>query len=120
MTVDESAGCALFRDPLPAGFSRRILRVAPGLALDFEACGASDAIVVVAEGEVELECRSGMRRRFARGSMIPVARPPILRMRSVGPGPLVLVAVSRTSARGAMSFRAAPDRTSTAEYDFGG
>jgi hypothetical protein len=104
MTADESVGGALFRDPLPAGFSRQVLRVAPGLELDFEASGAPDAIVVVEEGEAELECRSGTRRRFGRGSMIPIARLPIAHLRSVGRGPLVLVAVSRASLPGTDEF----------------
>jgi hypothetical protein len=99
MTADESAGAALFRDPLPAGFSRRVLRVAPGLELDLDTSGIPDAIVVVEEGEAELECRSGTRRRFGRGSMIPIARLPMAHVRSVGPGPLVLVAVSRGQPR---------------------
>jgi hypothetical protein len=95
MTADESAGDALFRDPLPAGFSRRVARVAPGLELDLES--VPDAIVVVEDGEAELECRLGTRRRFGPGSMIPIARLPLAHVRSVGPGPLVLVAVSRVS-----------------------
>jgi hypothetical protein len=120
MTPDESAGDALFRGPLPAGFSRQVLRVAAGLHLDLEARGVPGAIVVVEEGVIELECRSGTRRRFGRGSMIPIARLPLTHVRSVGPGPLVLLAVSRASRAGPMSFRATPDRTSTADYDFGG
>jgi hypothetical protein len=99
----ESAGDALFREPLPAGFSRRVLRVAPGLELDLEA-GVPDAIVVVEDGEAELECRSGTRRRFGRGSMIPMARLPVAHLRSVGPNPLVLVAVSRASLPGSDEF----------------
>jgi hypothetical protein len=99
MNADEGAGEALFRHPLPAGFSRRVLRVAPGLELDLEAVGMLDAIVVVEDGEAELECRSGIRRRFGRGSMMPIARLPIAHLRSVGLDPLVLVAVSR-GARG--------------------
>ena len=63
-----------------------------------------DAIVVVEEGVAELECRSGTRRRFGRGSMIPIARLPIAHLRSVGPGPLVLVAVSRASLSGIDEF----------------
>jgi hypothetical protein len=97
MTADESAGDALFRDPLPAGFSRRVLRVAPGLELDLETNGVPDAIVVVNEGEVELECTKGARRRFGCGSIITIARLSVAHARSVGPGPLVLVAVSRAS-----------------------
>jgi hypothetical protein len=104
MTADEGADDALFRDPLPAGFSRRVLRVAPGLELDFEVNGLLDAIVVVEEGEAELECRSGTHRRFGRGSMIPIARLPIAHVRSVGAGPLVLVAVSRASLPGIDEF----------------
>ncbi len=93
-----------FRDPLPVGFSRRVLRVAPGLELDFEASGVPDEIVIVEAGEAELECRSRMRRRFGRGSMIPIARLPVARLRSAGSGPLVLVAVSRTSQAGTDEF----------------
>ena len=95
--MSKRAGDALFRDPLPEGFSRAVLQVAPGLDVDLEASGVADPIVVVEEGELELECRSGARRRFGRGSMIPIARLPIARVRSVGAGPLVLVAVSRAS-----------------------
>jgi mannose-6-phosphate isomerase-like protein (cupin superfamily) len=104
MTAGESAGDALFRDPLPTGFSKRVMRVAPGLELDLEASGVHDSIVVVEEGEAELECRAGTRRRFGRGSMVTIARPPIARVRSVGPGPLVLVAVSRASLPGIDEF----------------
>jgi hypothetical protein len=95
MTSDASARDALCRDPLPAGFSRRVFRVAPGLELGLDANDLPDAIVVVEEGELELECCAGTRRRFGRGSMVPIARLPVARARSVGPGPLVLVAVSR-------------------------
>jgi hypothetical protein len=97
MTADDSTGEAIFRDPLPAGFSRRVLRVAPGLELDLDAPGIPDALVLVQEGEIELECRAGTRRRFGRGSMIPITRLPAAHARSVGPGPLVLVTVSRAS-----------------------
>ena len=36
MTADESAGDALFRDPLSEGFARRVFRVAPGDELGLE------------------------------------------------------------------------------------
>ena len=93
--TSQGAGDALFREPLPAGFSRRVVRVEPGLGLDLEASRMPDAMWVVEQGELELECRSGTRRRFGRGSMIPIARLPIVHVRNIGPGPLVLVAVSR-------------------------
>ena len=108
MTTDESAGRALFRDPLPAGFAKRVLRVAPGLELDVDAIGVPDALFVVDEGEAELECRSGTRRRFARGSMIPIARLSVAHVRSVGARPLVLVAVSRASRSTTDEFPSSP------------
>jgi hypothetical protein len=98
MTADESAGDPLFCDPLPEGFSRRVFRVAPGLALDMEWCRLPDAIVVVEQGRLEIECRAGTCRSFGCGSMIPIARLPVACLRSIGPSPLVLVAVSRAPA----------------------
>jgi hypothetical protein len=98
MTADGSACGALFRAPLPEGFSRRVFRVAPGLALDLEWFRLHDAIVVVEQGGLEIECRAGTCRSFGRGSMIPIARLLVARLRSVGPSPLVLVAVSRAPA----------------------
>jgi hypothetical protein len=95
MTSGDGAGEALFRGPLPEGFSRRVLRVAPGLELGLEPGRPPDAIVVVEQGELELECRAGTCRRFGHGSMIPLARLPLSRFRSVGPVPLVLVVVAR-------------------------
>jgi hypothetical protein len=104
MTADESAHDALVRDPLPSGFSRRVLRGASGLELDVEPLRVLDAIVVVEQGAAELECRAGARRRFGRGSMIPIARLPVAHLRSVGPDALVLVAVSRDGRQGSDEF----------------
>jgi hypothetical protein len=108
-TADECAGDVLFRGPLPDGFSRCVLRVAPGLELAVQPGRLpDDSMVVVEQGELELECRAGTSRRFGRGSMIPLAWLPVARIRSVGPGPLVLVAVSRATPSGTDDFRADP------------
>jgi hypothetical protein len=104
MTTHESAGDALFRAPLPAGFSRRVFEVAPGLELGLEPGGLTDAIVIVEQGELELECRAGTCRRFRSGTMITIARLPAAHLRNVGPGPLVLVAVSRAPLRATDEF----------------
>jgi hypothetical protein len=98
MTADESACDALLHGPLPEGFSRRVFRVAPGRALDMEWFRLPDVIVVVGLGGIEIECRAGTCRSFGRGSMIPIGRLPVARLRSVGRSPLVLVAVSRAPA----------------------
>jgi hypothetical protein len=94
MIADEGACCALFPAPPPEGFTRRVFRVGPGLALDMDCLRQPHAIVVVEQGVLEIECRGGTSRSFGRGSMIPIARLPVARLRSVGPSPLVLVAVS--------------------------
>jgi hypothetical protein len=105
MNAGASAGDALFRDPLPEGFSRRVFRLEPGLELGLAPGRLPDAIVVVEEGEVELECRAGTCRRFACGSMIPIGSLPVAWLRSVGAGPLVLVAVSRARPSATDEFR---------------
>jgi hypothetical protein len=103
MTADERAAEALFRGPLPEGFSRRVFRVAPGLQLGPELGRLSDAVLVVERGELELECRAGTRR-FGRGSMIPIALLPVSCLRSLGPDPLTLVALSRARLPGTDEF----------------
>jgi hypothetical protein len=97
MSADEGVRDALVRHPLPEGFTRRVFRVAPGLEVRLEPGCLLDAIVVVEQGELELEYEPGTWRRFGRGSMFPIALLPVSRLRNVGPLPLVLVAVSRRS-----------------------
>jgi hypothetical protein len=96
MTANERAGHALFHGPLPEGFSRSVVRLAPGSGLD--PVRLVGAIVIVERGVLELLCRSGTCRRFRRGSMIPFGRLPVVDLRNVGRRPLVLVVVSRARA----------------------
>jgi hypothetical protein len=97
--VANGVGDALFRVPLPLGFVKCVFRAPPGRELDLEPTCLPDAIVVVEQGELELECRAGTRRRFGPGSMIPIACLPVSRLRSAGLDPLVVVAVSRAARR---------------------
>jgi mannose-6-phosphate isomerase-like protein (cupin superfamily) len=94
MTAEETA-CRLFQGPLPAGYARRVFRVAPGLELGVQPSHLRDAIMVVAQGELELECRAGTCRRFGCGSMIPIGPMSIPHVRNPGPDPLVLLVISR-------------------------
>ena len=103
MTPDESAGIALFRT-LPQGFTRRVVRLAAGHDLGLELCGLPDAIVIVEDGELEIECRAGGRRRFGPGSMLPISRVPVVHARNVGAAPLTLLFVSRAPLRTADEF----------------
>jgi len=108
MSARDRGSDELFRDPPPRGFARRVVRIAGGTELDLEARTPPDAILLVQQGEVELECRAGLRRRFGQGSLIPTTRPALARLRSVGARPLVLVAVSRSSALDIDEFLAGP------------
>ncbi|MBF6244480.1 MULTISPECIES: hypothetical protein [Nocardia] len=79
--------------------SRRVRRwsvvLQPGEALDYVAADWADALVVVAGGELELECRSGRRARFAAGAVLAPAAVPVRRLLNPGLEPLVLSAVTR-------------------------
>ena len=102
MSADEGARGALLRGLLPEGFSRRVYRVAPGCVL--ARAHLSDAILLIEQGELEIECLAGSGRSFGRGSMIAIAGLPVARLRNTGPQPLVLVAVSRVSLKATDEF----------------
>jgi hypothetical protein len=70
-----------------------------GDGLDYVAADWADTLVVVARGELELECRSGRRARFATGAVLTMAGLPVRRLRNPGPAPLVLATVTRRSPR---------------------
>jgi hypothetical protein len=93
MTAHGAARHGLFHGPLSDGFSRRVFRLMPGAELDAELL--LGAIVVVERGVLELVCRAGTCGRFGRGSVIPLAGLPVVRLRNAGRRRVVLVAVSR-------------------------
>ncbi|NKY87849.1 cupin domain-containing protein [Nocardia veterana] len=74
---------------------RWTLVLRPGEELDYETGDWADALVVVAAGELELECRSGRRVRFAAGAVLAPSAVPVRRLFNPGPGPLILAAVTR-------------------------
>ena len=77
-----------------ARFSRRVIELAPGRELQLDPEIWQDAIIFVTAGEIELECVSGERRRFARASVLCFT--PVVRLlRSRGDEPARLVAISR-------------------------
>jgi hypothetical protein len=71
----------------------------PGDGLGYVAADWADTLVFVERGELELECRSGRRARFAAGAVITMVGLPVRRLRNPGPEPLVLSAVTRRSPR---------------------
>jgi quercetin dioxygenase-like cupin family protein len=76
-------------------FDLREVAVAPGAERDYDAAEWADALVVVARGEIELEGRCGVRRRFARGDVIFLVGLNLRVLRNDGDEPAVLLAVSR-------------------------
>jgi len=53
-----------------AGFRRRSIRLEPGESRRSGDAEWRDALVVVEQGDVELECAAGGRRRFAGGAVL--------------------------------------------------
>ena len=81
----------------PAGFRLATLELAPGGTRPYEAGEWADALVLVARGEVELECRDGGRRRFGRGEALWLSGLPLRALHNPAAEPAVVVAVSRRS-----------------------
>ena len=79
----------------PAGFRLAILELAPGGTRPYEPGEWVDALVLVARGAVELRCRDGGRRRFARGEALWLSGLPVRALHNPSAEPAVLVAVSR-------------------------
>jgi hypothetical protein len=77
---------------------RRII-VAPGHERRYDEAEWRDSLVVVESGRIELECRSGYRRRFGRGDVLWLIGLPLRALHNYGRVPTVLVAVSRPRKR---------------------
>jgi hypothetical protein len=80
---------------LPAGFERRVITVEPGGERPYDPAEWWDALVVVEQGEIELECRAGHLARFKHGDTLWLTGLPLRTLRNHGSVPAVLVAVSR-------------------------
>lgn len=74
---------------------RRVVVVPPGRGLPFDEDEWRDALVLVTHGVVELEGRSGSRRRFGRGALLWLTGLPLRTLHSCGREPAVLVALAR-------------------------
>ena len=84
-----------FRGPLPPGFTRRRVRVAPGAERAYDAREWRDAIVLVESGELHLVGGGSGGRRFRAGDVIALSDLPVRALRNGGTAPAVLVAVAR-------------------------
>lgn len=81
--------------PIPHGFQVRRIVVDCGAERAYEETEWLDAIVLVEDGEIELECEQGSRHRFRRGDVLWLVGLPLRVLRCSGVGPAVLLAVSR-------------------------
>jgi hypothetical protein len=96
MTDDTAGGRLSFLGrPLPPPFERWTVTLEPGHALPYEEADWHDVVVVVAAGEIDLECVGGGRQRFVPGDVLRLSGLPLRTLRNPWPEPAVLVAVAR-------------------------
>ncbi|MFC1419154.1 hypothetical protein [Streptacidiphilus cavernicola] len=81
------------------GFRVRTLTLRPGEAIDYRAAEWSGALVIVEQGELEVECVSGVRACFGEGSVLTFAGLELRRLHSTGSGCLVVTGLSREPVR---------------------
>ena len=75
-------------------YVRLEIDLAPGQELLLDAAAWREAILFVTAGEIEVQCGSGQRRRFAREAILCVA-PTVRLLRNGGNEPARLIAISR-------------------------
>lgn len=90
--------------PLGPAFRRREITIAPGGARLYDAGEWRDALVVVEQGELHLECRAGRFCRFTQGAVLWLTGLPLRALHNRGAEPAVLVAVWRADPGGPDQF----------------
>jgi hypothetical protein len=80
----------------PPGFDVRAVALEPGGDRLYDEAEWRDAIVFVASGTIELECRGGGRHRFDCGDILWLAELPLRALHNPGSDATVLLSVSRT------------------------
>lgn len=83
-------------------FACRWTTIDPGAETPYMPSDWTGALVVVEEGDIEIECLNGVTQRFSEGAVIVLDSLPIRALRNPGHQPALLVAVSRTQ-RGSAS-----------------
>ena len=81
---------------LPPAFVRREIVVPPGAERPYDPTEWVDSLVVVKDGEIELESQAGhLATTFRRGDILWLTGLPLRVLRNRGSEPAVLIAVSR-------------------------
>ncbi len=89
------AGLPFVHGPVPRSFHRRRVVVRPGAPLPYVAARWRDTLVVVEQGELDLECRRDGVRRFPTGAVLHLDGLALRALHGPGPGPTVLITVTR-------------------------
>jgi hypothetical protein len=79
-------------------FVRREIELGPAQELSSSLAAWRDAVVFLTEGEIELVCVAGERRRFTRGSVLCFA-PTVRGLRNCGAQRARLIAIARRPER---------------------
>jgi hypothetical protein len=95
LTEPDRGGCSFLGRRVPHGFQVRRIVIDCGAERGYDESEWVDAIVLVEEGEVELECVQGSRNRFGPGDVLWLVGLPLRVLRCAGDGPVALIAVSR-------------------------
>jgi quercetin dioxygenase-like cupin family protein len=80
---------------LPRSFRTRVVRIDAGCSLPYRQEDWADAIVVVEQGSVEVECPRGGSRTFCPGAVVFMTGLDLKAMHNRGDETVVLAAVSR-------------------------
>jgi 8-oxo-dGTP pyrophosphatase MutT (NUDIX family) len=85
----------LLRGPLPPWSERRVITLASGEARPYLEADWRDSLVIIERGTIDIECLAGSHRAFGPGDLLWLVGLPLRTLRNLGPGPTVLVAISR-------------------------
>ena len=80
---------------LPDSVCLRVIVLPPGLSRPYDEREWDDALVVVEEGEIELDCADGSNTPFGAGAVLFLAGLPVVALTNRGDEPAVLSAASR-------------------------
>lgn len=84
--------------PLGPSFRSRTVTIRPGATRPYEEAEWRDALVVVENGTVVVECHAGGRRTFGTGEVLWLTGIGVRALHNEGQESVVLVAVSRRAA----------------------
>ncbi len=112
---DGSPGAPLsfLGSPLPRWVNRTSVTIDPGDVRPYDEEEWRDALVIVEQGEVVLECTRGGFTTFRAGDVMWLSDIPLRRMHNYGVEPTVIVAVSRTGHSGQATGTETETRSTT-------